>query len=127
MRVPGTQLLAVLDQDDPFPRVDLAQQGVEQRRLPGARAAGTSAPAGASTAGGPPPEGAAGAQGGEVVGREHPQRQARAVGGDRCEDRVHPDTGAGEPAVDARARVVEAAARRQREPLGQPSHRRLVG
>ena len=47
-----------------------------------------------------------------------------ATGG---EDRVqaHPDVG--EPAVDARARVVEAAAGRQREPLGQPPHRRLVG
>ena len=134
VRVPGPQLLGVLDQDDPLPRVDLAEQGVEQRRLPGARAAGHEQrqPGGEhrpqeGLAGGV--QGAAGAQGGEVVGRgpQHAQRQARAVGGDRCEDRVQPHPGVGEPAVDARARVVEAAARRQREPLGQPAHRRLVG
>ena len=71
----------------------------------------------------------AGAQCGEVVrcGPQHAQRQAGAVRGDRREDRVHPHPGIGQPAVDARARVVQATAGGQREPLGQPPHRRLVG
>ncbi len=72
---------------------------------------------------------AEGAQRGQVVrGRaEHPQRQAGAVGGDRGQHGVQPDSGLGQPAVDVRAGVVEPTAGRDGQPLGQPAHRGLVG
>ena len=135
VRVPRPQLLGVLDHDDALPRVDGAEQRAEDRRLARCRCRRTtsSASRAASTArrrASPVRSRApASAQRRQVVrrGPQDAQRQARAVGGDRREDRVqaHPDVG--QPAVDARARVVQAPARGEREPLGEAAHRRLVG
>ena len=62
---------------------------------------------------------------------QHPQRQARAGGGDRRQHGVQPDAVLAVPsrqlAVDPGLRFVQPASRRQRQPLRQPAHRILVG
>ena len=134
VRVPGPQLLGVLDDQQPLRGSTALSSAARMRGLAGAGAAGDQErePGGQHgaqqrLAGGV--DGAERAQGRQVVrgGPQHPQRQAGAVGGDRGQHGVQPDPGVGEPAVDVRAGVVEPAAGRDGQPLGEPADGGLVG
>jgi hypothetical protein len=132
VRVVWAQLTRVLDKDDAFRRVGLAQQRSEYRRLAAAGAAGDEK----GQPGTDQRDEHLGQTDGNAAGGDqavqterpagrHPQRNERAERRDRRQHGVQPDP-TGEPGVDVGHRLVQPTTRGGGEPLRQSAYGRLV-